>query len=47
MKLRNPITRPMGQVDGEVDVIGIVCLNEVRPPFSPKNQVENNQWFFK
>lgn len=34
----NPITRPAGQVQGEVEITGVVRLNESRPQFSPESR---------
>lgn len=37
----------MGQIEGEVDVIGLVRLHENRPQFMPANKVEGNSWFYR
>lgn len=39
--------RKGGQVEGEVDVIGIVRLNENRPNFMPANREGSNSWFYR
>jgi len=39
-----PSSRPQGQVEGEVEMSGIVRSTEARPQFSPKNRVESDQW---
>jgi hypothetical protein len=40
----NPRTRSEGQVEGEVQFVGIVRKNEQREQFTPKNQVGSNRW---
>ncbi|XP_028318174.1 surfeit locus protein 1 [Gouania willdenowi] len=42
-----PETRMKGQVEGEVEVVGVVRLTEVRKPFVPNNDVERNRWHFR
>lgn len=42
---KNPNTRKAGQVEGEVEIIGIVRLTEKRAPFTPKNQP--HAWFYR
>ena len=39
-----PSSRPQGQVEGEVEMSGIVRSTEARPQFSPKNRAESDQW---
>ncbi|XP_045462215.1 surfeit locus protein 1 [Harmonia axyridis] len=46
-KNKNPVTRKEGQVDGVVDIIGIVRSQENRPNFMPKNDEQHNQWFYR
>nr|CAD7257429.1 unnamed protein product [Timema shepardi] len=36
-KMKNPEQRKHGQVEGEVELVGLVRLNETRPTFTPKN----------
>nr|CAD7457045.1 unnamed protein product [Timema tahoe] len=36
-KMKNPEQRKRGQVKGEVELVGLVRLNETRPTFTPKN----------
>nr|XP_020475176.1 surfeit locus protein 1 [Monopterus albus] len=43
----NPATRMKGQVDGEVEVVGVVRLTETRKPFVPNNDVERNRWHYR
>lgn len=42
-----PETRMKGQVEGEVEVVGVVRLTEVRKPFVPNNDVERNRWHYR
>lgn len=35
------------QVEGEVEVVGVVRLTEVRKPFVPHNDVERNRWHYR
>uniref|UniRef100_A0A3P8WAR9 SURF1-like protein n=1 Tax=Cynoglossus semilaevis TaxID=244447 RepID=A0A3P8WAR9_CYNSE len=42
-----PETRMKGQVEGEVDVVGVVRLTEVRKPFVPNNDVQKNRWHYR
>jgi hypothetical protein len=42
---KNPNTRRAGQVEGEVELVGIVRLTEKRAPFTPKNQP--HAWFYR
>jgi len=42
-----PETRGKGQVEGEVDVVGVVRLTEIRKPFVPHNDVEKNRWHYR
>jgi hypothetical protein len=42
---KNPNTRKAGQVEGEVEIIGAVRLDEKRAPFMPKNQPY--AWFYR
>lgn len=44
-KQKDPKTRQKGQIEEEVDLIGIVRLHENRPPFIPNN-TENN-WYYR
>eukprot|EP00069_Balaena_mysticetus_P010988 bmy_20934T0 len=43
----NPDTRRKGQVEGEVDLVGMVRLSETRKPFVPENNPERNQWHYR
>ncbi|MGH0167940.1 UNVERIFIED_CONTAM: hypothetical protein FKN15_053785 [Acipenser sinensis] len=43
----NPETRMKGQVQEEVDLVGVVRLTEVRKPFVPQNDTERNRWHFR
>ncbi|XP_018517948.1 surfeit locus protein 1 [Lates calcarifer] len=42
-----PETRMKGQVEGEVEVVGVVRLTEPRKPFVPHNDVERNRWHYR
>lgn len=42
---KNPNARMAGQVQGEVEITGIVRLAEKRAPFTPKNQP--HAWFYR
>lgn len=46
-KRKDPKTRPAGQIQNEVDIIGIIRLQENRPPFMPSNNPEANTWFYR
>ncbi|XP_058473547.1 surfeit locus protein 1 [Solea solea] len=46
LKIR-PETRMKGQVEDEVEVVGVVRLTEARKPFIPKNNEERNHWHFR
>lgn len=46
-KKRDPSKRQKGQIDGTVDVIGVVRLHENRPTFMPKNQEGSNIYFYR
>lgn len=35
------------QVEGELDVVGVVRLTESRKPFIPNNDVEKNRWHYR
>ncbi|XP_018417568.1 PREDICTED: surfeit locus protein 1 [Nanorana parkeri] len=43
----NPETRIKGQVEGEVDLVGIVRHSENRQPFVPENDPERNRWYYR
>ncbi|KAK5901254.1 hypothetical protein CgunFtcFv8_026145 [Champsocephalus gunnari] len=42
-----PESRMKGQVEGEVEVVGVVRLTEIRKPFVPSNDVQRNQWHYR
>lgn len=42
---KNPNKRRAGQVEGEMEIVGIVRLSEKRTPFTPKNQP--HAWFYR
>uniref|UniRef100_A0A1A7WRK1 SURF1-like protein n=1 Tax=Iconisemion striatum TaxID=60296 RepID=A0A1A7WRK1_9TELE len=42
-----PETRMKGQVEDEVDVVGVVRLTEIRKPFVPNNDVDRNRWYYR
>lgn len=35
------------QVEGEMEVVGVVRLTETRKPFVPNNDVERNHWHYR
>ncbi|XP_055267822.1 surfeit locus protein 1-like [Moschus berezovskii] len=43
----NPDTRYKGQVEREVDLVGMVRLTEARKPFVPENNPERKQWHYR
>lgn len=40
-------TRVAGQVEGEVELVGIVRLSEKRAPFVPQNKPGNRYWYYR
>ncbi|XP_054582981.1 surfeit locus protein 1 [Eptesicus fuscus] len=46
-KKLNPDTRKKGQIEGEVDLVGMVRLTESRKPFVPENNPERNHWYYR
>lgn len=42
-----PETRLKGQVEDEMEVVGIVRLTENRKPFVPNNDVQKNRWHYR
>jgi len=42
-----PASRPEGQVEEEVEFVGVVRKSEPRQQFMPKNDVEHNHWYYK
>jgi surfeit locus 1 family protein len=45
--LRDPSSRPLGQVENVVTVTGIVRSPELRNMFTPDNEPEANRWFWR
>ncbi|XP_077005193.1 surfeit locus protein 1 [Tamandua tetradactyla] len=43
----NPDTRQKGQIEEEVDLVGMVRLTETRKPFVPENNPERNHWHYR
>ncbi|XP_077592969.1 surfeit locus protein 1 [Stigmatopora nigra] len=43
----SPERRTKGQVEDEVEVVGVVRLTEQRKPFVPNNDPERNRWHFR
>ncbi|XP_012576586.1 PREDICTED: surfeit locus protein 1, partial [Condylura cristata] len=43
----NPETREKGQIQGDVDLVGMVRLTETRKPFVPENHPERNHWHYR
>ena len=46
-RLREASTRAAGQLDGDVDVTGLVRLPETQGLFTPDNDPNANQWFWR
>ena len=44
---RDGISRLSSQVEGEVDLVGMVRLTETRKPFVPENNPERNHWHYR
>ncbi|PWA26881.1 hypothetical protein CCH79_00001078, partial [Gambusia affinis] len=42
-----PETRMKGQVEDEVEVVGVIRLTETRKPFVPNNDEEKNRWHYR
>jgi len=45
--LRDPASRPQGELNGDVTVIGLARLPERQGLFIPDNQPERNRWFWR
>jgi surfeit locus 1 family protein len=45
--LRDPLSRAAGQLEGEVDVTGLVRLPEAQGLFTPDNDPAANRWFWR
>ncbi|XP_076281806.1 surfeit locus protein 1 [Lasioglossum baleicum] len=45
--LKNSAARQYTQVNGEVEIIGVLRLNESRPQFVPKNSPQNDLWYYR
>lgn len=35
------------QIEGEIDLTGVVRLSETRKPFVPENNIEKNRWHYR
>ncbi len=46
-KLRDPSSRAGGQLEGEVEVTGLVRLPDTQGLFTPDNEPEANRWFWR
>ncbi|KAK5645860.1 hypothetical protein RI129_004324 [Pyrocoelia pectoralis] len=44
---KDPRTRQVGQIEGVVDVVGVVRLHENRAPFIPSNKPNTNVWYYR
>ena len=44
---RDGISHLPSQVEGEVDLVGMVRLTETRKPFVPENNPERNHWHYR
>jgi surfeit locus 1 family protein len=45
--VKDPATRPEGQVAGPVTVTGLVRLETVKPWFAPANDYTGNRWYWR
>lgn len=45
--LKEPATRPGGELGGTVTLIGIVRLPETQASFTPDNEIGANRWFWR
>ena len=45
--LRDPSSRAAGQLEGDVEVTGLVRLPETPGPFTPDNDPDTNRWFWR
>jgi len=46
-RLRDPASRPNGQLQGTVEITGLARPPESQGLFLPDNEPENNRWFFR
>lgn len=44
-RFKSPASRPEGQVDGRVEIEGLLRLTEPQGPFIPDDEPDNNVWF--
>ncbi|XP_043250160.1 surfeit locus protein 1 isoform X1 [Colletes gigas] len=44
---KSPVKRQEGQIEGEVEITGILRLNEKRPPFVPKHTTKDDMWYYR
>ncbi|XP_002126325.5 surfeit locus protein 1-like [Ciona intestinalis] len=44
---KKPKARIAGQIEEEIEIVGLLRHNEKRPPLSPKNNPIRNHWFYK
>ncbi|XP_063794529.1 surfeit locus protein 1 [Pseudophryne corroboree] len=42
-----PETRMEGQIEGDIDLVGIVRLPETRKRFAPENDIQKNIWYYR
>lgn len=45
--LKKNFSNAFVQVEGGVEVVGVVRLSETRKPFVPNNDVERNRWHYR
>lgn len=43
----SPVTRQEGQVEGEVEFVGLLRSNEIINSFTPENKPEKNEWHYR
>ncbi|KOC65353.1 Surfeit locus protein 1 [Habropoda laboriosa] len=44
---KNPVKRQKNQIQGQTEIVGILRLNENRPPFVPKNRPHADTWYYR
>lgn len=47
MKKKSPEKRPEGQIEEEVEIVGVIRLHENRPQFGVRNKPELGYWYYR